>query len=89
MNQIAEDYLFFLEFESFPPIKKKRKRQVVVEYDDEKDMIDYCMDYDCPKKKLVCLQLLKKLNGDNPQYQNIINRFENDITGNYEPSGEM
>lgn len=86
MNQITKDYLFFLEYESFP--KKKRKRQVVIEYEEEKDLVAHCMSYDCKMKQLACLQLLKKLNGDNTQYQNIIDRFQNDITGNYEPSGE-
>lgn len=85
MNQITNDYLFFLEFESFPVIKKKRKREVLIEYDDEKDLVSYCMNYDCPKKQLMCLQLLKKISGDNPQYQNIIDRFQNDIVGNNQP----
>jgi len=43
------------------------------------------MNYDCPKKQLMCLQLLKKISGDNPQYQNIIDRFQNDIVGNNQP----
>ena len=53
------------------------------------DLIAHCLHYDCKKKKIMCLNILRKMNGDNTQYLRIIDRFIDDITGNYNPSGEV
>lgn len=59
-----------------------------VDTDSPPNLIDFCLNLSCPEKTLTCLQLIKKLNGDNPQYQNVIDRYIDDLSGNYEPSGE-
>lgn len=57
--------------------------------DERPNLIDHCLGIECPHKRMICLNLIKKLNGDNPQYQNIVDRYIDDITGNYENSGEI
>lgn len=57
--------------------------------DAEPNLLDHCLSFECPKKRMICLNMIKKLNGDNPQYQNVIDRYIDDITGNYENSGEI
>ena len=57
--------------------------------DAEPNLLDHCLSFECPKKRIICLNMIKKLNGDNPQYQNVIDRYIDDITGNYENSGEI
>lgn len=77
------------------PVKKEcvpagQGRGRVQEYEDVyPNLIDHCLSYDCPKKKIICLNILRQLNGGNPQYTNIIDRYIDDITGNYNPSGEI
>jgi hypothetical protein len=64
--------------------------EVLNEYADaEPNLLDHCLSFDCPKKRMICLNMIKKLNGDNTQYQNVIDRYIDDITGNYENSGEI
>jgi hypothetical protein len=57
--------------------------------DAEPNLIDHCLSFECPKKRMICLNMIRKINGDNTQYQNIIDRYIDDITGNYENSGEI
>jgi hypothetical protein len=73
-----------------PMGKPNPNRKPVNEYEDVyPNLIDHCLSYDCPKKKIVCLNILRQLNGGNPEYNNIIDRYIDDITGNYNPSGEI
>jgi len=60
-----------------------------VDNDNAPNLIDHCLSIECPKKRMICLNLIRKLNGDNPEYLARIDRFIDDITGNYENSGEM
>lgn len=57
--------------------------------DNPPNLIDHCLNIECPKKRMICLNLIRKLNGDNPEYLARIDRYIDDITGNYENSGEI
>jgi hypothetical protein len=60
------------------------------EYEDVyPNLVDECLNYEDPQEKITCLNVLKQLNGGNPQYTTIIDRYIDDITGNYNPSGEI
>jgi len=56
--------------------------------DNAPDYITLCKRLDDPMKQIACLQALKLVVGPNPDYQHPIDREINNITGNYEGSGE-
>jgi len=57
--------------------------------DNAPDYIAQCKSLADPMRKLTCLQALKLVIGQNPEYLKPIDREINNITGNYEGSGEM
>lgn len=57
--------------------------------DNAPDYIAMCKRLDDPMRQLSCLQALKLIVGQNPEYLHPIDREINAITGNYEGSGEM
>ena len=57
--------------------------------DNAPDYISMCKRLGDPMRQISCLQTLKLIVGQNPEYLKPIDREINDITGNYEGSGEM
>jgi hypothetical protein len=57
--------------------------------DDAPDYISLCKKLGDPMRQVSCLQTLKLIIGKNPEYLAPIDREINNITGNYEGSGEM
>ena len=57
--------------------------------DDAPDYIAMCKSLGDPMRQVSCLQTLKLIVGQNPEYLHPIDREINAITGNYEGSGEI
>jgi hypothetical protein len=57
--------------------------------DNAPDYISMCKRLEDPMRQISCLKTLKLIVGQNPEYLKPIDREINDITGNYEGSGEM
>ncbi len=60
---------------------------MISEYE-ENDYIKHCIQYDCPKKKLVCLKMSRALCGANKVCQQRIDRARDELLGSYDGSGD-
>jgi len=61
---------------------------VLQEYDEEPNLVGYCINTysECPQKQISCLRILQQMAAQNPEYQCIIDRHIDAITGYYEPT---
>jgi len=62
-------------------------KYMLSEYE-ENDYIKHCLQYDCPKKRLVCLRMARALCGSNRVCQQRIDRARDELLGSYDGSGD-
>ena len=62
-------------------------RYMLQEYE-ENDFISHCLEYNCPKKRLLCLKAARALCGSNKVCQQRIDRHRDALLQNFEGSGD-
>lgn len=61
--------------------------RILTEYE-ENDYIAHCLQYNCPKKRLICLKMARALCGSNKICQQRIDRHRDALLQNFDGSGD-